>query len=93
MTLKGDVGYCTDVMEHIPTHQVDDVIKNVMDCVDSAYFQISLVPDAMGELIGMPLHLSVYPHSWWVKKFSAYEIVWTDSNDENAAFYVQHRRV
>ncbi|MEI6484094.1 MAG: 6-hydroxymethylpterin diphosphokinase MptE-like protein [Betaproteobacteria bacterium] len=93
MTLRGDVGYCTDVMEHIPTHQVNDVIKNVMDCVDSAYFQISLVPDAMGELIGMPLHLSVYPHSWWVKKFSAYEIVWTDSNDENAAFYVQHRRV
>ena len=93
MMLKGDVGYCTDVMEHIPTHQVDDVIKNIMDCVHSAYFQISLVPDVMGELIGAPLHLSVYPHNWWVKKFSAYEIVWTDSNDENAAFYVQHRRV
>ena len=93
MMLKGDVGYCTDVMEHIPTHQVDDVIKNIMDCVGSAYFQISLMPDAMGELIGAPLHLSVYPHDWWVKKFSAYEIVWTDFNDENAAFYVQHRRV
>jgi len=93
MMLKGDVGYCTDVMEHIPTHQVDDVIKNIMDCVHSAYFQISLVPDVMGELIGAPLHLSVYPRNWWVKKFSAYEIVWTDSNDENAAFYVQHRRV
>ena len=92
MTLSGDVGYCTDVMEHIPTHHVADVIKNIMDCVDCAYFQISLIPDEMGALIGAPLHLSVYPHNWWVKKFSAYEIVWTDFNGENAAFYVQHKR-
>lgn len=92
MMLKGEFGYCTDVMEHIPTHQVSDVIKNIMDCVDSAYFQISLVPDAMGALIGEPLHLSVYPHSWWVKKFSDYKIIWADFNSENAAFYIKHKR-
>lgn len=89
--LKGDMGYCTDVMEHIPTHQVDDVIRNIMQCVQTAYFQISLVSDVMGELIGAPLHLSVYPHDWWIKKFDEYEILWTDANSENAAFYVKNR--
>lgn len=90
MDLSADVGYCTDVMEHIPTKDVPAVIINIMECVDSAFFQISLVPDNLGALIGQPLHLSVYPVEWWLDKFKAYEVVWSESNAENAMFYVKH---
>ena len=33
-------GYCSDVMEHIPPEQVDDVIVNIIDCVQDCFFRI-----------------------------------------------------
>lgn len=85
----GDVGYCTDVMEHIAPENVDTVIKNIMDCVESAFFQISLVHDNMGALIGQHLHLSVFPYAWWSDKFKEYRILWSDQDAINAIFYVK----
>lgn len=76
MGFVGDVGYCTDVLEHIPPEQVDDVIVNIMACVERAYFKIALFDDNMGGLIGHPLHLSVFPPEWWDVKFSQYEILY-----------------
>src|SRR6185503_12669572 len=58
--LQGDFGYCTDVMEHIPPAKVMDVLRNIMRCVPECFFQISLVDDNMGSLIGERLHLSVH---------------------------------
>ena len=72
--LKADFGYCTDVMEHIPTEDVPAVIKNIMSCVDSCFFKIALFPDSMGALIGHPLHLSVFPMEWWEDHFADYRI-------------------
>lgn len=66
--MKADFGFCCDVMEHIPPSQVLDVLRNILACTPKAFFQISLVPDVMGSLIGEPLHLSVHPHEWWMEQ-------------------------
>ena len=92
LLVQGEIGYCTDVMEHIPTHQVDDVVRNIMGCVDSCFFQICLLPDHMGALIGHSLHLSVFPVEWWREKFRAYDISHESSDGENAIFLI-HKRV
>ena len=87
--ITGDIGFCTDVMEHISPENVDSVIKNIMECVDSAFFQISLVPDNMGALIGQPLHLSVFPYHWWLDKLAGYELIWSNHDQQNAVFYIK----
>ena len=91
MTVTGSVGYCTDVLEHIPTEDVPKVIENIMACVPSCFFQVSLVDDAMGVLIGQPLHLTVKPVQWWLEQFAGYDVVSSGSNADTACFYV-HRR-
>jgi len=95
MSLKADVGYCTDVMEHIPPEQVRDVIENIMACVKSCFFKIALFPDNMGALIGHPLHLSVFPAHIWAAFFSDYRLLHMEA-DENtshpyATFYVANQ--
>lgn len=61
-----DFGYCTDVLEHIPTVDVSTVLKNIVTAARRCYFAISLVEDKLGALIGEPLHLTVKPCDWWV---------------------------
>jgi len=85
--VSGNIGYCTDVMEHIPPEDVSDVIRNIMDCVDSCYFKIALFDDSMGKLIGHPLHLSVFPSEWWQSKFSEYDIKYEHSDKGDACPY------
>jgi hypothetical protein len=74
-------------MEHIPPEDVSDVIRNIMDCVDSCYFKIALFDDSMGKLIGHPLHLSVFPSEWWQSKFSEYDIKYEHSDKGDACPY------
>lgn len=84
-------GFCTDVMEHIPPEQVDDVLKNILKAANNVFFQISLEDDVMGARIGEPLHLSVHPYEWWVKKFQDMGafIQWShNQEDRSALFYV-----
>lgn len=95
MGLMADVGYCTDVMEHIPPEQVREVIDNIMACVKTCFFKIALFPDNMGALIGQPLHLSVFPAHIWAAFFSDYSILHAEA-DENtshpyATFYVANQ--
>lgn len=71
MQVSAANGFCTDVMEHIPTDDVDTVIKNIMDCIETGFFQISTVDDAMGAAINEPLHLTVKPHAWWKERFES----------------------
>jgi uncharacterized Rossmann fold enzyme len=87
--LKADIGYCIDVMEHIAPEDVETVFKNIMDCVDSAFFQICLVPDNMGALINQQLHLSVFPYEWWLEKLSDYFLVYAQHDSIDAIFYIQ----
>jgi len=69
--LKADFGYCTDVMEHIPTEKVDAVLAGIRRIVQKkAFFQIATFPDKMGKHIGETLHLTVQTPEWWEAKLS-----------------------
>lgn len=83
-------GYCTDVMEHIPTDDVDAVLRHVLKAAQHVFFQISLVDDACGALIGEPLHLTVRPFEWWRQKMLEHEaqIHWASNRGDTALFYV-----
>lgn len=89
--LEAEVGYCTDVMEHIPPEDVDAVLNNILACCPKTFFQISLVPDSMGALIGAPLHLSVHPYEWWLDKFNAMgHVLWSEDCGSTALYYVSN---
>lgn len=63
--IQAQYGFCTDVMEHIPTEQVEAVLRNIATACKTAFFQICTLPDSMGALIGEQLHLTVKPAAWW----------------------------
>lgn len=93
MGVRGDVGYCTDVMEHLPPERVGDAIRNIMACVDRCWFKIALFHDTMGRLIGQPLHLSVFPPEWWAAAFAGYRLLHHEVDEGSlpyATFYVQN---
>lgn len=83
-------GYCTDVMEHIPTTDVMEVIDNIMTSSGKVFFQISTVDDHFGKVIGHVLHNTVKPHSWWKELFITlgYDIEWENESDIASLFYV-----
>lgn len=66
--LRAPYGYCCDVMEHIPSDQVDAVLSNIKDSAEQVLFRIEYEPDRMGKLIGAKLHLSVHGEDWWTEK-------------------------
>lgn len=89
--IGADFGICCDMMEHIPTHQVSQVLRNIMDaCKHGCFFQISTVPDELGSLIDHPLHLTVRPPWWWAERFDAlgHDIKWQEHGDIASHFYV-----
>ena len=84
-------GYCTDVMEHIPPEEVDNVLENILNTAQSVFFRISTTPDVMGpKYLRQPLHLSVHDYSWWAKKFLEHDAIILHSEDLGGAvdFYV-----
>jgi hypothetical protein len=63
-----------------------------MSCVKRSYFRIALFDDNMGQIIGHPLHLSVFPADWWADKFSRFKVLYRDDGEgefPSAIFYVQ----
>ena len=83
-------GICTDVMEHIPTDDVETVVGNIMAAADNVFFQISTVPDLMGALIGQDLHLTVRPHHWWAELLGRLGTVsWQHDAGEASLFVVR----
>ncbi len=88
--LSAPYGFCTDVMEHIPPADVDLVLTNVLRAAQHVFFQISCVDDVCGALIGQPLHLSVHPYAWWLKKLQDLDCVIHYSQDrgDTCVFYV-----
>lgn len=63
---RADYGYCTDVLEHIPTQDVPVVLGNIFNAARTVYLNISTVEDHCGALIGETLHLTVKPLNWWL---------------------------
>lgn len=62
---RAKFGLCTDVMEHIPTDDVERVLLNIMNAAENVMFQICTAADHFGMAIGHPLHLTVQEHQWW----------------------------
>ncbi len=90
--LRSDYGMCCDVMEHIPTDQVDAVLENILENSKHVFFQISTVDDAFGNHpdIDEPLHLTVRNYQWWLKKFVQHGVIIHHSNQfkSHVIFYV-----
>lgn len=86
-----EYGFCTDVMEHIPTEDVSLVVNNIMRSAPTVFFQIGTVPDTMGKLIGQQLHMTVQPHDWWKELFDrlGYSIGWSLEQDHCSSFLVK----
>ena len=63
--ITADYGYCTDVMEHIPTEKVSEVLKCISKSVKRCFFNIHTSHDSMGSLIEDTLHLTVENGDWW----------------------------
>jgi len=88
---KAEYGICTDVMEYIPTADVDTVLNNIMTSGQNVFFQISTVDDRCGELIGHAICPTVKPYDWWLNKFSTelgHHVEWSKGTDDVALFYV-----
>jgi SAM-dependent methyltransferase len=83
-------GYCTDVMEHIPTADVPKVLRNILHAARHVFFQISCEPDQLGVLIGEQLHLTVQPYAWWLERFNELHcsVHWSHDAGSMCAFYV-----
>ena len=91
ITQRAAYGFCTDVMEHIPTHDVPMVLNNILASAQTVFFQINTVTDNMGVLIGRPLHLTVRAHGWWrnwLEEVGA-EIIWERKDDNSSLFLVR----
>ena len=89
--VKARYGYCTDVMEHIPTPDVPRVLRNILHATATCFFQISTVPDAMGALINQDLHLTVQPMAWWREQIEACGgcVVWAQETPCDVQLVVQ----
>lgn len=90
MTVRGDVGYCTDVMEHIPPEQVDSVLENILECVPVCFFAIDYCEDLAGAYIGEALHLSIHDHQWWLDTFMrlGMGVEWSRDDGGRGCFHV-----
>jgi 2-polyprenyl-3-methyl-5-hydroxy-6-metoxy-1,4-benzoquinol methylase len=80
MSFGFDWFYCVDVLEHMPTEKVDDVLDNCAAIAKGGFFQIALFPsDWFGEV----LHLTVMPQDWWIEKIKArWKSVKTDAPEK-----------
>jgi len=66
MNVVGDVGFCVDVMEHIPPEYVSQTFEEILNCVPKCFFIACILPDSNGQRhIGQSLHLTVEDHNWW----------------------------
>ena len=83
-------GFCTDVLEHIPTEDVDKVLDNCLHACQHVFFQIAMFEDAHGDAIGHRLHLTIKPYEWWLKKFIDREctIHYAENLGHACVFYV-----
>lgn len=67
-SMEAEYGYCTDVMEHIPSEKVHAVLAAIRDRTrKGVYFNIATRHDDLGGLIGRKLHLTVMPAVEWMK--------------------------
>lgn len=87
---KADIGYCCDVLEHIPTEKVYAVLDNLSQYKE-LYIRIHLKDDNFGHKLNTKLHLTVKPFEWWLDKIQQrFENVIPLDDYPNATFYSTH---
>jgi len=88
-----DYGFCCDVMEHIPMEYTMLTIQSMLSSCTEIFFSICLVPDSFGEKVGLPLHMTVMPYTWWRDRLSSFGEL-TESRDllENGIYYLKRRK-
>lgn len=68
-SIEVDHIFCTDMLEHIPEHKIDDVLDCFQRvCRKGIFLNVATRGDNMGASIGETLHLTVRPLSWWMEK-------------------------
>jgi len=76
-----DMVLCTDVMEHIPEEEVDNVLNDLHSLGDTVYVVISCIEAYALLPNGENAHTTVKPQQWWVDKLKT---IW-DSVDTDLA--------
>lgn len=86
--VRADYVFCVEVLEHMPPEDLDATIDNIRAVAPRAFIQVGTGTDAMGELIGEELHLSVHDADWWRAKFMehGYTVLFFEETDTSAAF-------
>jgi len=72
LTQKYDVIVCIDVLEHIPEHLVDDVIKHIRSMSEFVIFDIGVVEAVVTLPNGDNAHCTVRSVEWWLDKLGKY---------------------
>lgn len=66
---KSQLVICTDVLEHVPAHLIDDVLDDIDRCAsDMIFLGISTRPATKQLVDGTNAHATVKPDEWWDKK-------------------------
>lgn len=88
--LVAEYGFCTDVMEHIPTKKVETVLANILKSANHVYFSISTTADSCGAMIDEELHLTVQDYHWWLAQLQKFQCIihWSIEEPGRCAFYV-----
>lgn len=90
--VQSDWAYCTDVMEHIPSEKVNDVLRGIADRTrKGAFFNIATRDDVMGGMIGKRLHMTVITAQAWLDLLSQYWTVEMIEGDGQAKFFCKSK--
>ena len=93
---ESDYGICTDLMEHIPTVDVDRVLSLIAKTVrHSVLFVIARDEDKDGATVGQVLHLTRQNKAWWDARLQNYfdrlDVLHYQPKDESAYCLWAHK--
>lgn len=86
-----DIVICTDVLEHIEPHLLDDVVKHLCGLVKKfGLFSVCNVAALKNLPDGRNAHLIQANTEWWANKISQYvDIIETEKYEKESVFYVK----
>lgn len=82
-----DVAICADVMEHIPSDQVETVLQSIAKVDANRYaFAISTRPSGILDKDGGNLHLTIWTHQAWENALTKYFNIRVSQHVNNTTF-------
>lgn len=63
-----DWGYCSDVMEHLPTEYTMLALERILNNCCTTWFHIATWIDNFGVWVGGELHMTVRSFDWWLER-------------------------